>query len=194
MTTLILARHAHSTYNEMGLYTGQADAPLSVAGQAQALQMAKLLEGVRIDAVYTSDLCRTGQTVAPTAAAHGLLPIADAGLREIDMGAFTGLAYAAVQERFPVEYAAFRADADTPAKGGESINGACARILAALTRSLAEIEGKTVFVCSHALTCRLVHALASGKTLACVMQSPVPANATPVYYRFTEGRFSPLDQ
>ena len=192
MTTLILARHGHSTYNGKGLYTGQADPPLDKAGQEQALQMAALLAHQQIDAIYASDLCRAVETARPVATQRGFTLHTDAALREIDMGAFTGLPYAEVGERFPTEYAAFRTNIHAPAKGGESIAAACARIQNVLQRILEAHDGERVLVCSHALTCRLVHCLSQGRTLAHVMDSPVPPNATPVFYSFTEGQFSPL--
>ena len=191
MTSLILVRHGHSTYNGKGVYTGHTDAPLDEVGREQALQLARLLADTHIDAVYTSDLCRTVETVRPTAAQHGLAVCEDAELREIDMGEFTGLPYDEVAQRFPAEYAAFCADIRNPAKGGESIAAAAARILAALQRILAAHEGEQVLICSHALTSRLVYTLAHGGEIADVMKSPLPYNATPVHYHFTDGVFSP---
>lgn len=191
MTTLILARHGHSTYNAKGLYTGQADPALDERGAQEATQMATLLADTAINAIYASDLTRAVETARPTAERHELPIRTSAALREIDMGAWTGLPYAEVQASSPEALARFCTDVNAPCPGGESLAAACARIIAALTRILETHEGETVLVVSHALTCRLIAALAEGKEASRAMESPVPPNATPITYRFEKGEFLP---
>lgn len=48
------------------------DPDLSAAGQARAQALAARLDGLALDAVYATEFKRTGQTVGPTAAGHGL--------------------------------------------------------------------------------------------------------------------------
>ena len=59
---LILLRHGESNWNAEGRMQGTADPPLSAAGRAEARELAPLLDGLRPDAVVTSDLRRARQT------------------------------------------------------------------------------------------------------------------------------------
>jgi phosphohistidine phosphatase SixA len=67
-TTVVLLRHAE----RQSLFDG--DSPLAEAGLRRAEALVPLLEGFRPVALYTSDLRRTRQTLAPTAAKLGLVP------------------------------------------------------------------------------------------------------------------------
>jgi broad specificity phosphatase PhoE len=101
---LLLVRHGESAANAAGIYQGWLDSPLSARGEAQAAATARALaarDDLRVVAVYASPLARAWHTGAAIAAALGLAPIAEPGLREIDVGAATGLAFAAVRERWP---------------------------------------------------------------------------------------------
>lgn len=61
---LLLLRHAQSTWNIEGRFTGWTDVPLSAAGraQAQAAGRAIAVAGIRIDAVFISRLQRSRET------------------------------------------------------------------------------------------------------------------------------------
>ena len=85
-------------------FSGAGDNPgLSDRGQVQAdLAAAHLARGgFSIDAVVTSPLRRSRETAAIVAAALGLDIEEDADLREADFGAWDGLTYLEVEERFP---------------------------------------------------------------------------------------------
>src|SRR4051812_20778195 len=71
ITTVILVRHAEKA-------TGAAmsnDAPLNQAGMVRARELARVLAGTRVDAIYTTQYERTKETAAPLAADHRLEPI-----------------------------------------------------------------------------------------------------------------------
>lgn len=63
--TFFLVRHAETTG------TG-SDPGLSTAGQERADELTRILGGVALDAVYSTDFNRTMQTASPVAADHGL--------------------------------------------------------------------------------------------------------------------------
>ena len=67
-TTVVLLRHAE----RQSLFDG--DSPLAEAGRRRAEALVPLLAGYQPAALYTSDLQRTRQTLAPTAARLGLVP------------------------------------------------------------------------------------------------------------------------
>jgi phosphohistidine phosphatase SixA len=68
-TTVVLLRHAE----RQSIFDG--DSPLAEAGQRRAEALVPLLAGFHPVALYGSDLRRTQQTLAPTAARLGLAPI-----------------------------------------------------------------------------------------------------------------------
>ncbi|WP_243287883.1 SixA phosphatase family protein [Geothrix terrae] len=68
-TTVVLVRHAE----RQSLWDG--DSPLAEAGLRRAQALAPVLAGFHPAALYTSELRRTQQTLAPTAARLGLAPL-----------------------------------------------------------------------------------------------------------------------
>lgn len=101
---LLLVRHGESVANAARVYQGWYDSPLSARGERQAAQVARAIaarRGLRPVAVYASPLARAWRTGAAIGAALGLEPIPHDGLREIDVGAATGLGFDAVAARWP---------------------------------------------------------------------------------------------
>jgi probable phosphoglycerate mutase len=185
---MILVRHGYSTSNASGTYTGQLDAPLNEIGFAQAAQLADhLCKTYQIDAVYTSDLSRAVETVRPTAERLGLEIHREQALRELDTGKWTGIPYAAVRERYAADFAAYGQSIDAPCTGGESIRKACERLLAFFEKAEREWDGKTVLVCSHALCCRLLAALADTASVEGIRQNSAPPNASFSVYEYENG-------
>jgi probable phosphoglycerate mutase len=101
---LFLVRHGESVANAGHIYQGWYDSPLSRLGEAQALATARaiaLRPNLRAVAVYASPLSRAWRTGMAIGDALGLTPIPHLGLREINVGAATGLTFAAVNSRWP---------------------------------------------------------------------------------------------
>ena len=69
--TIFLVRHAEKA---SGPFVDKKDPPLSRAGQARALSLARLLRDTPFTAVYVTDLQRTQQTVAPLLRQRRLSP------------------------------------------------------------------------------------------------------------------------
>ena len=65
ITTVILVRHGEKA-------GPSGDVPLSEAGIARANELARVLEGVKIDAIYSTPFERTRKTVAPIAEKLGV--------------------------------------------------------------------------------------------------------------------------
>jgi broad specificity phosphatase PhoE len=68
LRTVILVRHAEKTSTD-------ADTPLSAAGRARAAELARVLAGANVKAIYVSEFARTQQTAAPLAAKLSLTPV-----------------------------------------------------------------------------------------------------------------------
>ncbi len=68
VTTVILVRHAEKASQE-------DDSPLTAAGMERAKELARVLAGVKVDAIYTTQFRRVQDTAIPVAEALGLTPI-----------------------------------------------------------------------------------------------------------------------
>src|SRR5436305_2326484 len=124
VTTILLARHGETEWNREGRWQGWADPPLNDAGRAQARTLAEELRTIPFDAVYASDLRRARETAVIVAAPHAVPVLTDAGLREIDVGSWSGLTRSEIAKRFP---GGERPDGETRAEHA-------ARVLAAVER------------------------------------------------------------
>lgn len=126
-TELWLIRHAESTWNAEGRWQGHGDPPLSGRGREQAEALARELAGLGLELVVTSDLARAIETAAPLARALGAPAPRCPGLRELDVGAWTGLTRAQIAARDPDALARFESGADGAAAGGGETRDALAR-------------------------------------------------------------------
>ena len=86
MTTIYLIRHAEAEGNIYRRYHGWYNSLITLNGYRQIQALEKRFEGVRIDAVYSSDLFRTMTTAGALYKSRGLELHTDPGLREIGGG------------------------------------------------------------------------------------------------------------
>lgn len=101
MTRLLLLRHAESEWNAEGRWQGLADPVLSERGRSDARTAAASLEGA-VARIVSSDLQRAAQTADIIADALGLGAVERVrDLREIDVGKWSGLTRAEIEERWP---------------------------------------------------------------------------------------------
>ena len=91
MASLLLARHGETDWNREGRWQGHADISLNERGREQARALAKQLSGVAFDVIYASDLVRAHETALIVAEERRMPVHTDAGLREIDVGGWSGL-------------------------------------------------------------------------------------------------------
>ena len=82
------------------MFGGRIDMELSPRGREQAQTLANYLRRIPLDAIYASPMKRVQQTLAPLLAQTERKPTVLPGLREVDFGAWTGLNWEQVKERF----------------------------------------------------------------------------------------------
>src|SRR5512135_2054040 len=120
-TRLFLIRHGATVLTAEDRFAGSTDVELSDIGRQQAECLARRLADDHITAVYASPLKRTIETATIIGRPHGVTPILQDGLREIDHGHWEGLRRVDVETRFADEYNAWEEDPYTFAPaGGES--------------------------------------------------------------------------
>ena len=161
MTTILLARHGESDWNRAGRWQGHADRPLTGRGRAQARALADRLADVELDAVYSSDLTRAFETAEAVAAPRGLRVRRLATLREVDVGAWSGLTRGEAEERFPEAYARWIAGGEGW-EDGETYDQLTDRVAAAIRSIAAGHPGARVLVVAHGGSIRAIHASALG--------------------------------
>jgi len=151
-TATLLLRHGQTPMSVQKRYAGlspKTDAPLTDTGIRQAVAAAKRLASAGIDAIVASPLQRTVRTAEEVAAVTGVPVLTDEGFRETDFGAWEGLTFAEVRERWPSELTTWLADPSVAPPGGESFDQVSVRVTAALHRILAERAHQTVLIVSH---------------------------------------------
>ncbi|SFA92596.1 probable phosphoglycerate mutase [Collimonas sp. OK607] len=137
-TEILLIRHGETDWNLERRLQGHLDIQLNPVGQRQAQALAASLDGVALDAIFSSDLQRAQQTAAPLAAARGMPLQLATGLRERCYGALEGLRYPEAAERFPEAHAALMGrDIDVRYPAGkhvaETMREFSARVITAFT-------------------------------------------------------------
>jgi phosphoserine phosphatase len=100
---IFLTRHGETEWNVEGRWQGQSDSRLTQRGVEQALKLAEALAGEPLAAVYSSDLGRALETARYVAAPHGLEPIPDRRLREMDTGLWTARLGTDIRVEYPAE-------------------------------------------------------------------------------------------
>ena len=96
-----MVRHGETDWNRQRRFQGRADQPLNEAGRGQARELAELLHGEPVSAVYTSPLRRALETAEILAGNFGLRPEPLDALLEIDVGAWEGLTIDEVRTTYP---------------------------------------------------------------------------------------------
>jgi ribonuclease H / adenosylcobalamin/alpha-ribazole phosphatase len=148
-TVTLLLRHGQTPMSVEKRYAGRSDVPLTDVGVAQAAAAAKRLATAGLDAIVSSPLQRAVRTAEEVAAVTGLPVATDDGFRETDFGAWEGLTFAEVRERWPSEMTAWLADPAVAPPGGESFAEVDERVTAALHRVLVARSGQRILVVSH---------------------------------------------
>jgi probable phosphoglycerate mutase len=174
-TRLCLVRHGETAWNAEGRVQGQLDIPLSPVGLGQAKAVASALKGESFDAVYSSDLVRVRQTAQPTAEQLKKNVLLDERLRERHYGVFQSITYAEAKERFPQDYAQFRAkDLDFDFETGESLRAFNARSLAMIDELVKKNPGRKLLVFTHGGVLECIYRHATGRGLTTPRDFEIP--------------------
>ena len=156
-TRIFLVRHGATSLTAEDRFAGSTEVALSNEGRRQIASLAERLKGESVDAVYASPLRRTMETASILAAPHGMQPVAEQALREIDYGHWEGLTRSEVETAFRKEYAIWEEDPFIVAPiGGESGISVLNRALPVMRRIVEQHRHRSVVVVSHKGTNRLL--------------------------------------
>ncbi|MEU1655037.1 bifunctional RNase H/acid phosphatase [Streptomyces griseofuscus] len=164
--TLVLLRHGETPLTPQKRFSGSGgtDPALSAAGRDQAHRVADALaRRGTVQTVLASPLTRTRETAEIVAARLGLDLVVEDGLRETDFGAWEGLTFGEVRDRYPDDLNAWLADpAARPTGGGESFAEVAARIAVTKDELVTAHAGRTVLLVTHVTPIKTLVRLALG--------------------------------
>jgi broad specificity phosphatase PhoE len=191
VTTILLVRHGETDWNSEGRWQGHADRPLNEAGRAQALALADSLAGRHIDAVYSSDLLRAHATARIVADRVGLPVELDAGLREVDVGEWSGRSHNDLERSDPEGFRRWR-EGGKGWRGGESYEQMGERVVATVLEIARRHPGGTVLVVTHGGSIRACRATAAGLEYAASRVSAIGStgNCEVVELAVADGRLA----
>ncbi|MGW2325048.1 histidine phosphatase family protein [Streptomyces sp. NPDC001700] len=152
---IVLWRHGQTAWNIERRFQGSLDIELTDTGVAQAHRAARLLAGLRPDAIVASDLKRVVATAAELATVTGLTVDHYAGLRETYAGEWQGLTHEEIIERFGDQYAAWKRGEPVRRGGGELESEVADRAAPVVLEATEKLpDGGTLVVVSHGGTIR----------------------------------------
>ncbi|NEA62005.1 bifunctional RNase H/acid phosphatase [Streptomyces sp. SID12488] len=164
--TFVLLRHGETLLTPQKRFSGSGgtDPSLSDVGLDQAERAAaSLAERGTIEAIIASPLTRTRQTAAAVATRLGLDVTIDDGLRETDFGAWEGLTFGEVRERYPDDMNAWLTSPKAePTGGGESFAATARRMAVTRDKLIAAHAGRTVLLVTHVTPIKTLIRLALG--------------------------------
>ncbi|WKX70071.1 bifunctional RNase H/acid phosphatase [Streptomyces sp. XD-27] len=192
--TLVLLRHGETALTPEKRFSGSGgtDPELSPAGRRQAEQAAAVLAARgTVQAVVSSPLRRCRETAETVAARLGLDVRIDEGLRETDFGAWEGLTFAEVRERYPDDLDAWlRSAKAAPTGGGESFAAVARRVALSRDKLIARYAGKTVLVVTHVTPVKTLVRLALGAPPESLFRMELAAASLSVVAYYADGNAS----
>lgn len=151
--TFLLLRHGETPLTPEKRFSGSggSDPALSDVGRYQAERAAAALAAhSTIQVIVSSPLARCRETAGIVAARLGLQVGVEAGLRETDFGAWEGLTFGEVRERYPEDLNAWLGSPGVqPTGGGESFEAVAQRVAATRDELMTAYAGRTVLLVSH---------------------------------------------
>ncbi|KND43892.1 bifunctional RNase H/acid phosphatase [Streptomyces stelliscabiei] len=164
--TFVLLRHGETPLTPQKRFSGSggSDPSLSDVGRYQAERVAVALAARgTVQEVVSSPLARCRETAGIVAARLGLGVTVEDGLRETDFGAWEGLSFGEVRERYPDDMNAWLTSPDAePTGGGESFEAVAHRVAATRDELVAAHRGRTVLLVSHVTPIKTLVRLALG--------------------------------
>lgn len=192
-TLTLLGRHGATAYSLEKRFSGSggADPALAPLGEQQAEALAREIAARGgVDAIVASPLLRTLQTAERVAHATGAAIDIEPGIAECSFGEWDGYTFAEVNERWPVELAAWLASTDVAPPGGESFAECRDRVDRARRDVLTRHAGQRVAVISHVTPIKLMTGICVDAPLSSLYRMELaPCSLTTIAW-FADGNSS----
>jgi ribonuclease H / adenosylcobalamin/alpha-ribazole phosphatase len=192
--TFVLLRHGETPLTPQKRFSGSGgtDPSLSDIGREQARRAAEALaERGTIQHILASPLTRTKETAAAVAERLGIEVTVEDGLIETDFGAWEGLTFGEVRERYPDDLTAWLSDPEAqPTGGGESFAATATRIAATRDKLVAAYAGRTVLLVTHVTPIKTFVRLALGAPPESLFRMELSAASMSVVAYYADGNAS----
>ncbi|MFJ9628302.1 bifunctional RNase H/acid phosphatase [Streptomyces sp. NPDC101175] len=192
--TFVLLRHGETPLTPQKRFSGSGgtDPALSPVGEDQVARAAAALAARgTIQHILASPLTRTRQTAAAAADLLGLDVTIEEGLRETDFGAWEGLTFGEVRERYPDDLTAWLGDPEVPPTGGgESFAATATRIAATRDKLIAAYAGRTVLLVTHVTPIKTFVQLALGAPPEALFRMELSAASLSTVAYYADGNAS----
>ncbi|WP_427922810.1 bifunctional RNase H/acid phosphatase [Streptomyces sp. cg40] len=192
--TFVLLRHGETPLTPQKRFSGSGgtNPSLSPVGQDQAARAATALAARgTIQHILASPLTRTRETAAAVADRLGLDVTIEEGLRETDFGAWEGLTFGEVRERYPDDLTTWLGDPTAqPTGGGESFAATATRIAATRDKLIAAYAGRTVLLVTHVTPIKTFVQLALGAPPEALFRMELSAASLSAVAYYADGNAS----
>jgi probable phosphoglycerate mutase len=160
-TRIVIVRHGETTWGAASRFAGREDVPLTPRGEAEAASVGERVARIGPAVVVTSPLQRCRVTAEAIGAVSGVPVVVVQGLTDGALGEWSGCTAAQIAERWPEQFAVWRADPDARPPGGESFTDVRERVVPVISDLVRRYRGHTVVIVTHAAVTKmvLVHAL-----------------------------------
>ncbi|MEX5284217.1 alpha-ribazole phosphatase [Selenomonas sputigena] len=157
MTKIYLVRHGQTEWNVGGRFQGHSDVELAETGIRQAECLAEHFPAEKIDAIYSSDLQRAVSTAEFLAERFGCEVQKTENLREMNFGAWEGLTFEQIVEKWPeAGEQIFSAPDELKPPGGETFQDVEERAARTLEKITSEHEGQRIILVAHGAFLRTI--------------------------------------
>ncbi|MET9907314.1 bifunctional RNase H/acid phosphatase [Streptomyces sp. NPDC006476] len=192
--TFVLLRHGETPLTPQKRFSGSGgtNPSLSDVGREQAERAgASLARRGTVQAIVASPLARTRETAGIVARHLGLEVSVEDEIRETDFGAWEGLTFAEVRERYPDDLTRWLSDPTVePSGGGESFAATATRIAAARDKLVAAYAGRTVLLVSHVTPIKTFVQLALGAPPEALFRMELSAASLSAVAYYADGNAS----
>lgn len=192
--TFVLLRHGETALTPEKRFSGSGgtDPELSAVGRGQAEHAADAFAARgTVQEIVSSPLRRCRETAGVVAARLGLEVRIEDGLRETDFGAWEGLTFGEVRERYGAELDAWLASAKAaPTGGGESFAEVARRVAATRDRLVTRYAGRTVLVVTHVTPIKTLVRLALGAPPESLFRMELSAASVSAVAYYADGNAS----
>ena len=154
--TIYVVRHGQAEFNVKRMFGGTYEPnPLTAKGEEQALMLAKKLQNIKLDKIYSSDLSRARKTAEIIASQHSLLVETTKLLRERSWGSLQGKTFEEARREYAEMFAKEREMSGDEAfvfkyvEDMESLEEAISRFKQFLKTVIDSQLSKTILVVSH---------------------------------------------
>ena len=158
MLEILIVRHGHSVANELGIFAGATDVPLSLIGNKQAELVSNyILQHYTIDAIYSSELQRAKNTVALVSEKLNVPIRTNSSFNEIYGGKWENRTFEEIYEKYPQDLLCWRDNiANSRCTEGESFIDLCKRTINGLKTVAEKHKSGRIIIATHAGATRAI--------------------------------------